>query len=353
VPLPVADPVAPVPNADDQSEFVAAIRPVAGGPPQVYQSGWFCDPEAVEQVRQSLPPGERYFGDTPAGKAFGVADTGADVLLSDAIKHSFGKHIPTYNQGPVGSCVGAATAAAVKYLLAIQMIADGLAGEALQPIAIEPIYAGGRVQIGVQKRGARPIRGDGLVTAWAGEWCRDYGMVRKGVYGPIDLRTYSPDRCRQWGRTGVPDELIPIAKQSPVKGITFARNADELAAAIRQGYPAAIGSSIGFGNQGPHQRDKDGFLRRSGTWGHCMAYVGVIEKPRRGFLVVNSWGEDWVKGPTGGRDIPAGSFFADWATVDAMCREGDAVVFSDAVGFPARNLWFDGANAPRQIARGN
>ena len=39
--------------------------------------------------------------------------------------------------------------------------------------------------------------------------------------------------------------------------------AEEAAKALRQGYPIAVGSQVGFGTT----RDKDGFLNRSGTWG--------------------------------------------------------------------------------------
>jgi hypothetical protein len=316
-----------------------------------YFGGWLEDKDACDAVRESLPPGERYFGDTPAGKAVGGSGD-KDVLLTDVEKKLLGRHQETLDQGAVGSCVGAAVTRAVECLLAVQAAANGFGPESVPSIAVEPIYGGSRIEIGVNKRGARPFRGDGSVTAWAGQWCRDYGVLRQDVYGSIDLRAYSVQRCREWGRTGVPAELETVAKESPVKSFTFVRSADELASAIEQGYTGAIGSAIGFGEQGPHQRDADGFLRRNGRWGHCMAYLGVIRGRRPGFLVVNSWGNDWVRGPTGGRDIPPGSFFADWSTVDQMCKEGDAIVFADAAGFPVRPLWFVQANRPTQIARG-
>lgn len=310
--------IAPVIAGEDE-------RPVFGG--------WAADPEAVEAVKQGLPPNERNFGDTPAGKAFG--DVEKDVLLSDAAKRLLGAHLPARDQGSVGACVAFASLTAIEYLLIAQALNEGAGKEAFRDLAHEVMYGGSRVEIGGGK-----IRADGSVTAWAGEYARRFGVVPRDVHGPFDLRQYSVDRCRDFGRRGVPDELDSVAKLSPVKGISFARSAAELAKAIRQGYACAIGSSIGFGNRMPLTRDADGFLRRSSNWGHCMAYIGVVGGRRPGFLVVNSWGPSWVNGPTGGRDLPLGSFLVDYDTVDAMCREGDAIVFSDAVGFPARDPWW-------------
>jgi hypothetical protein len=318
-----------VPGKPDDPAPVAATAPTG----EIFSGGWVNDPEACDAVRASLPVGERYFGDTPAGKATKGEDK--DVLLSDAAKQLLGKHIPTRNQLDVGSCVSFGVVGAVEHLLCVQALEQGAGPDAFRELVQEATYALSRVEIG----GGR-IRGDGSVTAWAAESGRRYGFIPRGIHGRYDLTKYDTKRCREWGRLGLPDELEPVARQSPVKGITFVRSADEAAKAIRQGYPIAQGSRIGFGNVGPHRRDADGFLRRSSTWSHTMATIGVIGGKRPGFLILNSWGEDWISGSTGGRDIPPGSFFVDYATFNEMCREGDAVAFSDAVGFPARDPWF-------------
>ena len=300
-------------------------------------TGWVDDPAAVKAVRESLPVGERYFGDTPAGKAV-HGDTGT-ILLSEAAKKVFGAHLPARDQGQVGSCVSFGCATAAEYLQ-LQQIASGERLE-FKPLCQEAIYGGSRKQIG-----GGVIRGDGSVTAWAGRWVKEYGLIPREKVGQYDLTAYSEARCRQWGQSGCPKDLEPVAKQSPVKGISFVRSADEAAKAIRQGYPLAVGSQVGFGTT----RDKDGFLNRSGTWGHCMMVAGVRDDNRPGFLFVNSWGNDWVRGPTGPFDIPPGSFWVDWATADQMFAEGDAIALSDATGFPARTLdWFTGR--PRRAER--
>lgn len=318
--IPVPDlPVVPVQTVPADSQ-----RPTS--------TGWVDDPAAVKAVRDGLPEGERYFGDTPAGKSIQAA-TGT-VLLSDAAKKVFGSHLPARDQGQVGSCVSFGTGTAIEYLQ-LQQIAGGDNLE-FKVVCNEAIYGGSRKQIG-----GGQVRGDGSVTAWAGRWVKEYGVIPREKVGQYDLTHYSETRCRQWGNSGCPKDLEAVAKNSPVKGISFVRTADEAARAIRQGYPLAVGSQVGFGNTGPCTRDKDGFLNRSGQWGHCMMVAGVRDDGRKGFLFVNSWGSDWVRGPTGPYDIPPGSFWVDWGTADQMFAEGDAIAFSDAVGFPARTLdWF-------------
>jgi hypothetical protein len=317
------------------------VEQLAGPPPSAGAMGWVNDPDAVAAVRSALPAGERFFGDTPAGKALHGND--GTVLLSDKVKQVLGRHLPARDQGQVGCCVSFGTGTAVDYLQLCQM-AEGAALE-FKAACNEAIYGGSRKQIG----GGR-IRGDGSVTAWAGDWVKRYGVVPREKIGQYDLTAYSEGRARSWGQSGCPADLEPVARESPVKGIAFARTADEVAKAVRQRYTVAVGSQVGFGAVGPYHRDKDGFLKANGSWGHCQAILGVRDDSRRGFLIVNSWGPNWVDGPTGGYDLPDGSYWVDWATVDRMAAEGDCVVFSDATGWPARKIdWFaDARPAPRK-----
>lgn len=323
--------------------------PVADNGIRRYVGGWNADPDAVEAVRGSLP--DPWFSGTPAFKAFRGNDTGT-VIHSDAVKAVLGRHLPARDQGSVGSCVSFGTCSAIEYLMLLQIAAALPQPPPLEyrDLVQEAMYGLSRVEIGGGK-----IRGDGSVTAWAGEAARKYGVIPRGHHGPLDLSLYSEARCRDWGKKGLPDELEPVAKLSPVKGITFAKTAAEVDRAIRQGYTVAVGSGVGFGNSGPYKRDKDGFLKASGSWGHCMAVIGVRDDARRGFLFLNSWGDDWISGPTGGFDIPPGSFWVDWKTADKMFAEGDCVIFSDATGFPAKDPlddWFIAVPARGNVAAG-
>jgi hypothetical protein len=306
--------------------------PLDGGP---VGQGWVNDPDEVEAVVAALPEGERRFRDTPAGKAkLGPDD---DVYLWDACRKVTGDLLPPRNQGGVGSCVAFATAAAVEHLLCVQIARDGMRAD-FRPLAQEVIYGGSRVEVG----GGR-IRGDGSVGAWAARFVRDWGVIARGVHMGYDLSSYSEERCRQYGRTGVPDPLEPLARDSPVKGVAKVTTGPEAVQALRQGYPLVVCSDQGF----TMQRDADGFARPSGQWMHAMAVVGYQSSPRRGFFILNSWGATAHTGPLGkGSPSPAG-FWADYRTVERMLSQGDSWAFSDATGFPQRPLDWSRLPAPK------
>jgi C1A family cysteine protease len=128
-----------------------------------------------------------------------------------------------------------------------------------------------------------------------------------------------------------------VAKESPVKGVAQVLSADDAKKALQNGYPIAICSQQGFSSQ----RDQDGFCKAQGSWAHCMACVGYQDAPRKGFFILNSWGDRYHKGPSGkGNPSPAG-FWAEYAAVDRMIRAGDTWAFADLKGFPRRKLdWF-------------
>lgn len=297
-------------------------------PQLVLTAGWIKDPEEVERVRSvnGLPN----FGDTPAGKA--ALATDGDVYLWDAAKEVTGDVLPARNQLQVGSCVSFGTAAAVEHLICVQIVEAKRASRPppeFKALCQEVIYGGSRVEIG----GGR-ISGDGSVGAWAAQFIAQYGVVPREKIEGYDLTAYSETLCRQFGRSGVPAKLEAVAKQSPVKGTALVSSAAEAEKAIRQGYPLAVCSDQGF----TYQRDRDGFCNPSGMWNHCMAIVGVKGGSRPGFFVLNSWGPTAHTGPRFPADAPVGGFWADRAVVERMLKQGDSWAFSDAVGFPSREL---------------
>jgi hypothetical protein len=292
--------------------------------------GWHRD-EAV--IAQNLDPVvTAQFAETPAGRAVLAGDE--DVFLWRAVRKAAGlppDRYPNVNQGPVGSCVGAGNKHCVDVLQAVQ-IAAGARAE-WKPVSVEVIYAGSRVEVG----GGR-IRGDGSVGAWAAKWLKDYGVVPMEQVGPHDLSSYSPSRARSWGRTGVPDDLEPAARQHPVKGTALVKSWQDVDRAIRQGYPVAVCSDQGFSMD----RDREGFADRQGRWAHCMAIVGTKGGRRPGAFVLNSWGDNAHTGPRWPDDAPPAGFWADTDVIDRMVRQGDSFALSDVQGFPSRKLpdWF-------------
>lgn len=285
--------------------------------------GWLFDEEAVtaHHARHAVPA----FGHTPAGRA-ALAHPG-DVYLWDAARKVTGAVLPARDQGQVGSCTSFGTASAVEHLLCVQ-IASGRGGR-YRDLVQEVIYAGSRVEVG---RGQ--ITGDGSVGAWAVEWVCRWGVLPRGVHlGKYDLTRYDEARCRAWGRTGVPDELEPLAKESAVKGYALVTSYTEADKAVRQGYPVVVCSGQGFAMR----RDADGFCTPSGTWYHCMTFIGARGGARPGLFCLNSWGAKAHTGPRFPPDAPEGGFWVDAAVADVMLRKWrDSYALSDAVGFPER-----------------
>lgn len=277
------------------------------------------------------------FADTPAGQVpDDDTDTDPDVYLWLAAVKATGAVLPARQQHPVGSCVGFGTTCALEHLSCMQVVLGR--GEQFLEQCQESIYALSRHQIGKDRlRG-----GDGSIGIWAAEAAKQYGVLARGkaVGGKYDLSKYDPRRCRQWGNAGPPADLLPLIKEHPCQDYAQCLSASDCRAALRAGYPIAVCSGQGFAST----RDKDGFAAARGSWAHCMAIIGYRGGSRKGFYIENSWGPDWIKGPTypaAGDPAapPEGGFWADWSVVDRMARQKDTWAFSDLVGFPAANPW--------------
>jgi hypothetical protein len=296
--------------------------PLAGGPPPgepPHHYGWVDDPDAVRHCLAEMDCGT--FRDTPAFAA--AWDGPENVYLWESARTVTGDLLPARDQRSVGSCVGFATASAIEFLSLVQIV-DGEAAE-YRHLASEVIYGGSRVEIG----GGR-IRGDGSIGAWAARWVRDYGVVPRGRHGSHDLRLYDENRCRDYGRRGVPDDLEVLAKEHPVRGVVNVRSWEECRSAIRNGYPVLVCSSQGF----TMDRDGEGFCNPRGRWYHAMAVIGVRSGERPGGFLLNSWGPDAHRGPRYPADAPGCGFWADADVLDRMLAQGDSWAFSRFVGFP-------------------
>ncbi len=287
--------------------------------------GWHKDDRVIEANLNPLVTSQ--FDGTPAGKVVLGDD---DVFLWEAVRRVNNKGPPWYpniDQGPVGSCVGAGNKHGADVCQAMQIV-NGLAAE-WKPISVESIYGPSRVEIG----GGR-IRGDGSVGAWAIQSMERIGVLAMQAYPGHDLTTYSPDRAREWGRIGMPNELEPTAKQHPVKGAAVVKTWVDVKRAIQQGYPVVVCSNRGF----TMGRDRDGFCRASGSWAHCMVIIGIRTTGREGGFILNSWGDRAHTGPVWPEHAPVAGFWAEPSVIESMVRQGDSFALSDIVGFPARQL---------------
>lgn len=327
----------PPPQIVERDKLIEVPGPEA----EARAQGWLFDPQAVEHHCEKYRVAA--FADTPAGRAALAAE--GDVYLWDAAKKVTGAVLPARDQGQVGSCVSFGTASAVEHLLCVQ-IASGRGGQ-YRDLAQEVIYAGSRVEVGGGK-----ITGDGSIGAWAVEWVSRWGVIARAKHlnGKYDLTAYDQARCRSWGRSGVPDDLEAVAKESPVKGYALCASFAEADKAIRQGYPVVVCSGQGF----TMGRDADGFCRASGTWYHCMAFIGTRAGKRPGLFCLNSWGPNAHTGPRFPADAPSAGFWVDANVADKMLRTWkDSFALSDAVGFPERRVlpdWFVIEVSPRTDA---
>lgn len=287
--------------------------------------GWFKDDAAIEGNRDEDKT--LHFHNTPAGKAV-MGDE--DALLYRAVRKAgkfAGNAYPNVNQQSVGCCVGCGFKHGCDVVQATAILQGQRAD--WKPVSVEVIYAGSRVEVG----GGR-ISGDGSVGAWAAKWCKDYGIVPMEKHASADLTAFSPARAREWGRTGVPDALEPLAKTHPIKSVALVTSAKDAKRAIQQGYPIPVCSDQGF----RMERDRDGFCAPQGTWYHCMCFIGYRNGARPGFLCLNSWGDAAHTGPVWPADMPPAAFWVDEAVVDRMLRQGDSFALADVQGFPVRRI---------------
>jgi hypothetical protein len=281
------------------------------------------------------------FADTDAAQA---ADSDADAPVWRLATKGRGRPIPVRDQGKLGSCVSFGFSAAVEYTMASQ-VAIGKQRQDLPDSCQETIYAGSRVDVNGGRCPIRPDRTgnrDGSTGAWAAKWIEQVGgVLPRGKYGNVDLTAYDVNRCRQWGDSGCPKELLADCKKHQAH-TTLIGSTAELKKALQQGYAVGICSNVGYGNltRGPLHRDADGFLRASGQWGHCMAVIGY-RSDKRGFLILNSWGPNWVDGPKGLGDEPDGSFWARDADVQRMLDQQDTYAVANADGFRRRKIQAD------------
>lgn len=292
-------------------------------------NGWTPNPAETEKFVSSL----KYPTIADGGPKLTV-DEKKDVLLYPALL----RVAPKYSrvaQG-IGSCVGHGYAGCVDLLSAQEIVVHGEAedwkGRALEA----SIYALSRVEA----RGkARAGLSDGSYGAAACKAIMNWGVLHYGVdYNGQRFDEYSAKREKQWGDTGLPDELEPFAKQRRVRETSLVRNFDEFCKAIGSGYPVSICSTQGF----TFTRDKDGFVKPRSVWPHCMAGIAKRHGKRPGGLIWNSWGPNSNSGPHYPDNMPypfrGSTFWVDADVLDRMFAQGDSFALSNYDGFPPRKI---------------
>lgn len=303
---------------------------------KAYPTGYEANPPATAAFVEALPAGERTFAEA-GRRCFAGLREDKPVLLYKALlaQHAakFGRPFLVGAQG-IGDCVswGWAHGASIHHAVLAE---EGEAGE-WDMAATEPIYGGSRVEALGRSRGGW---GDGSYGAAAAAWLTKWGVIyRQNYEGLADLREYSSRRAKDWGNYGCGGEsdggkLDEIAKKHACGKVALVTTFSEAAAAIANGYPVPVCSGQGFSSS----RDQQGFSRPSGSWSHCMCFVGV-RYDRPGLLCLNSWGPSWVGGPKWPEDQPEGSFWVDQRTAESMLRGRDSFAVAGLQGFVRRRI---------------
>ena len=252
----------------------------------------------------------------------------------------------------IGSCVGHGWAGCGDALAATEIVVHGEAEDWKGRILEASIYGVSRVEARGKTRAGTA---DGSFGAAAAKAVMQWGVLHYGVdYGGTVFKDYSGTREKQWGDTGMPDELEKFAKQRRIKTTTLVTDFDSYCKAISSGFPVAICSGQGFTmSRSKGKTDDDivnrGFATPRGEWLHCMAGIGKRGGKRPGGLIWNSWG---IKAHTGPHysgipdrpdDIPAefrgSTFWVDAEVLDKMLKSWqDSFALSSYDGFPPRKL---------------
>ncbi len=303
----------------------------------IIYAGWIPDKEAVQEWKAKT---NRPLFSQQARNLKG-SGAGRRVFLWKFLEQAMKKKLPAHDQG-IGDCVGQGWARGVDVLGGVQIFLHGKAERWVAETSSEVIYVLSRMEVG----GGR-IRGDGSHGVWAAEAVREHGTLLMQSYldGKYDFTEYSAARARRWAHKcrsctswggGLPDELEPLAKEHPVQTTTLVTGWEQARDAVANGYPVVICSDQGFGKKN-FTRDEQGFLAPSGTWYHCMLLAGIDTlSERHGGLIINSWGGNWLDGPTRW-DQPEGSFWVEPDVIDSMLKQEDSFAISNYKGYPGQN----------------
>jgi len=291
--------------------------------------GWTPNPAETERFVSSL----KYPTLSDGGPKL-KAQEDKDVFLYQYLL----RVCPNYHRvaQAIGSCVGHAYAGCADILASTEISVHGEAEDWHGRTLEASIYAFSRVEARGKKRAGQS---DGSYGAAACKAVMDWGLLHYDVdYKGTIFTEYSGLREKQWGDTGVPDELEPFAKKRRIRETSLVRNFDEACKAIASGFPVAVCSNVGF----TFTRDSEGFCKPRGSWSHAMAAISKRHGKRPGILIWNSWGNNSNSGPHYPEDMPVpfrgSTFWIDADVFDRMAQQGDTFTMSNYDGFPPRKL---------------
>lgn len=231
---------------------------------------------------------------------------------------------PDYAAQTVGDCVSQGTGHSGDLTQCLEIVLGDL--EEYKELSTEFVYGASR-EVG----GMLGSWGDGSFGTAALKAVQTMGVLPRDVIGP-----YDGQRARQWGRTGVPQELRPEALKHLFAEATLVTTLAELDAAIDNGYVGLSGGMEAYASQ----RDANGVCNETwGRWPHLMA-LGWGRKVISGvvhYMYAQSWGPNTPSGPTPD-NMPNYTFWVPEQSVAKRIARGDSGVIGRFAGFPARSL---------------
>jgi hypothetical protein len=280
----------------------------------------------------------------------------ADVTkacLWDAVVKTQGKHwSPMFQE--TGSCVGQGGGTATAYTAAVEAWLKGEPEDVAFPFFLLLPYGRSRHYIGERGPGegsfgsafARAIKEDGIPGSdFAGlpPYTTAHGGLTWGRTQELAW-SYIPDAADKF------DPFQDEAKAHTIRTVAQCKRADEVAAAIRNGYACTCASMWGGRMKCQAVSDPPVLLNEKvDQWAHQMSVLGWWEHPKLGeiFWIQNSWGNPHGDDPAGG---PPGGFWIRKADMDWICRD-EVFAFSSFDGFPARMIsWGDILPRPKTKA---
>ena len=236
-----------------------------------------------------------------------------------------------------GSCVGAGGGNVLFSLLAVEVIRHRDPEQIVVPFWLLP-YGWSRYFAGMKRRG------EGSWGTTFAKACREVGVLDAKAPG---LPPFQNSDGLVWGSgtelewsdgDDQPRQFVDAAKVHLVKTTAQCRNADDVRAAIVNGYPCTVASDYAF-----KAGVQDGVLlaRHQGSWAHQMSYQAWWDHPVHGeiFWEHNQWGKR-AHGicPTG---APPGGAWVKKKDVEYCCRQNEVFAFSQFSGLPAQTIPWD------------
>lgn len=247
---------------------------------------------------------------------------GPNLVYDIGVEHK--EHAFIANGFIAHNCVSHATRNAVDITRACQIMA-GSPESFMVRSATEGIY------------GFRGHGGQGMTCERAVRFVTtDGGVLLRKKYDKYDLSNYNGRLGAAWGRSGVPKDLIILAKENQVQTASNIKSVEEARDAIYNGYGVFFCSGLGFSST----RDNNGIAKRSGSWAHAMSFIAMDDTrelfDETLFLIQNSWGV-WNNGPKR-LGQPDGSFWVRQSVAESIIAVGSTWALSNVDGFPAQKI---------------